>query len=549
MADDLTHSLDRRPHLRWLAALIILAITAARIAYLFYYCPYDLAPDEGHYWDWSRHLDWSYYSKGPLIAWIIRAGCELFGDSAIATNGTLMPALRLPAVFCGAGLLAGMYLLTYQTYRSDRLALGVILVALTLPAVALCSIVMTIDAPFLCCWCWALVFGRWAIVDGKSWAWPAAGLLVALGILAKYTMALWLMSAGLFLLFTPTYRSILFSVGFWVMVVVSALSALPILYWNSQNDWVTFRHVAVQSGVVEGKDSTGIRWFGPIEYALGQCLVLLGFWFIVWVAALIRYRPWANESPGTTYLWWMSVPTFLVFAVSSVRASGQLNWPVAAYLAGAVLVAGRLSELLGNESARRGVIRFVLRATIVVGAILTIMAHDTRTFTFLLTPFVPEGSGDTIPMRNYDPAARLKGHRKLGAALDEMRQQFRDRGEQDPVLAGLRWDYPGLLGFYSEGHPQAYSFGLVLRTDRHSQYDLWHPNPVDDPQNFLGQTFLVVGGGYPVEDFKGVFDSVTLERDVVHSENGRVVARWVIFVCRNYRGFDPSRLPGREAQH
>src|SRR5207237_2246955 len=103
---------------RLTAALLIVAAAVLRLLYLAFYCPYDLAPDEGHYWDWSRHLDWSYYSKGPLIAWIIGAGCELFGDTAVAVNGTLMPAVRLPAVLCGAGLLAGMYVLTYQTFRN-----------------------------------------------------------------------------------------------------------------------------------------------------------------------------------------------------------------------------------------------------------------------------------------------------------------------------------------------------------------------------------------------------------------------------------------------
>jgi hypothetical protein len=286
-------------------------------------------------------------------------------------------------------------------------------------------------------------------------------------------------------------------------------------------------------------------------YVAGQCLVLLVFWFVVWVVAIVRYRPWSDGSCDTSYLWWMSVPTFAVFAMSSLRAEGQLNWPVAAYLAGAVLVAGRLSEVLQAPWARRGVIRLAVWMAVGIGAVLTVLAHDTRSFTYFVAPFVKEEAhSDTIPMRTYDPASRLKGHRELGKALDELRQQIRnEENGRDPILAGLRWDYPGLLGFYTEGHPQAYSFGLVLKIDRHSQYDLWRPNPVDDPEEFRGRTFLVVGGGYPVDDFKGVFDSVTLHRDVVYSEHGHAVSRWVIFICRNYQGFDPSRRPGAEAQH
>ena len=193
-------------------------------------------------------------------------------------------------------MLAGLYVLTFQTFRSDRLALGVVLVALSLPAFTACSLVMTIDAPFLCCWTWALVFGRWAMVDGKAWAWPVAGVLVALGILAKYTMALWLVSAGLFVLFTPTRRGLLWRPGFWVMALVAALSAVPILYWNSQHDWVSFRHVAVQAGVAESKKASGIRWFGPLEYVGGQLVVLLGYWFVCWVGALVRYSAAARNA-------------------------------------------------------------------------------------------------------------------------------------------------------------------------------------------------------------------------------------------------------------
>src|SRR5688572_7590319 len=103
---------------RLLAAALILAGAALHVAYLVHDCPIDLAPDEAHYWDWSRHLDWSYYSKGPLVAWMIRASCTLFGD--------VMPAVRFPAVLCGAGLLVSLYVLTVQTFRREGLALGVV---------------------------------------------------------------------------------------------------------------------------------------------------------------------------------------------------------------------------------------------------------------------------------------------------------------------------------------------------------------------------------------------------------------------------------------
>ena len=175
---------------RALAALLILGAAAAHVCYLTIHCPLDLAPDEAHYWDWSRHLDWSYYSKGPLVAWLIRASCELFGNVSVQLCGTLMPAVRLPAVLCSALLLVSLYVLTVQTLRCERLALAGVAAALTLPVISVGASIMTIDAPYTCCWGWALVLGHRAIFRGSAWAWPAAGLAVALGILAKYTMGL-----------------------------------------------------------------------------------------------------------------------------------------------------------------------------------------------------------------------------------------------------------------------------------------------------------------------------------------------------------------------
>src|SRR5262249_4502318 len=112
------------PVWRWrlLAALLICTTAGLRIAYLGVDCPLDLAPDEAHYWDWSRHLDWSYYSKGPLVAYIIRAGCLIAGPWSQQLAASEMVAVRLPAILCGALLLFSLYVLTVQILGSERAA-------------------------------------------------------------------------------------------------------------------------------------------------------------------------------------------------------------------------------------------------------------------------------------------------------------------------------------------------------------------------------------------------------------------------------------------
>src|SRR5437870_4348676 len=168
------------PEHRWLwrggALALILLASVFHVLYLTHDCPLDLAPDEAHYWDWSRHLDWSYYSKGPLVAFLIRGSCEIAGTWSVEHTGNLMFAVRLPAVVCGSLLLVALYILTVQVFGRDKLGLGVLGVGLSLPLIAAGTSLMTIDSPYTCCWAWALVCAHRAVFRGSWWAWPLAGL-------------------------------------------------------------------------------------------------------------------------------------------------------------------------------------------------------------------------------------------------------------------------------------------------------------------------------------------------------------------------------------
>lgn len=519
---------------------MVVFLSVVRCVYLAWLSPLDLAPDEAHYWDWSRNLDWSYYSKGPLVAWIIRGAMELFGPMSIALTGHETLALRMPAIFFGAMLLVGLHVLSLQVFGSERIAFFTALFAATSPSIAAVSILMTIDSPFLCLWTWALVAGHRAVFRDGTWAWLLTGLLVCLGILAKYTMGLWLMSLGLFLLFTPTVRPILFRRGFWLMVGVAALSALPILYWNSTHEWVTFRHVGGQAGVVQ--QSKSIRWLGPLEYVGGQFALLIGYWFVVWFASMIQFRPGKERDPASLYLWWMSAPTFLLFGAVTLRSGGQINWPAAAYLSGTVLTTAWLIRTFDSSSGSfRRWTRFGIVAACVGGVLITAISYETR----LVRPIMVEVAKmirkeDPMAIRAVDPTSRLRGWRYLGSELDKVRQDVIAQDGVEPIMAAGGWSNTGEVGFYTNGHPKVYSLGPWFG-DRHSQYDLWRPNPVADAQVFTGKTFIVVTGYEPT--LRAAFDEVSPAREIVYKEGDVSVSAWQIWICRGFRGIQ-VKLPG-----
>lgn len=562
---------------RSLALALIVLATAGRIIYLALACPLDLSPDEAHYWDWSRHLDWCYYSKGPVVAVLIRLSCLFLGND--------MLAVRLPAVLCGGLLLLSLHVLTLQVFGREKLAVAVVAIAMTFPLLNAGALLMTIDAPYACCWGWALVLAQAAIFGRRWWAWPLLGAVVGVGILAKYTMVLWFPCLGMFLLTCTDKRCLLIRPGFWAMTAIAGLCCLPILLWNQAHGWVGYQHTLGHAGV-----GGRIHWLGPLLFIGGQFALLLGYWFTAWLEVILGHAPWRVRRPEIAFLWWMSVPVFGVFLLFSLKnGGGELNWPATAYLSGLVLAAGlrvdhsdrrarvasrgrahpRLVLISrqqdwdrGASKGARAVLALMLKkdecsaqdvsaseavclpgpkrgrlvaiaAACSLGLLITALVHRSEwARPMLLRIAGPASSERPTPLRRWDPTCRLRGWRCLAAAVDEVRRQLHAQGIE-PVLAAGRWNLPGELAFYCRGQPAVFCLGPAMG-DRHSQHDFWRPNPLADAACFSGKTFILVD--CPEEASRAMFDDIEPPLGVVHRERGEPIAQWTITVAHRYRG-------------
>jgi len=179
-----------------------------------------------------------------------------------------------------------------------------------------------------------------------------------------------------------------------------------------------------------------------------------------------------------------------------------------------------------------------VRATIagfaVLGLVATAVLHQPPTFQpiflNLAGPATPERP---TPLRQIDPTCRLRGWRYLATEVDAVRAELKCRG-LDPVLAAERWTQAAELAFYCEEQPHFYYLGMPLG-DRVSQYDLWRPNPVADPDAFQGRTFLLVGqDGHRMLD---AFHSSEEIRTITYSENGQPIAQWTMVIAHGFRGW------------
>jgi hypothetical protein len=362
-------------------------------------------------------------------------------------------------------------------------------------------------------------------------------------------MLLFPMCVGLFLLAHPVRRRALLQPGFLLLVGITLIGLIPILVWNAGHGWVGFRHLSALAGLADTGKPPGpvVNPIAFAAYTAGQVGVLFGYWFIAWAAAVVTFAPWRNTDPATAFLWWTSVPVWVVFAVAAVKVPGQPNWPAAAYVSGLVLAVHWMTLLLTRPNRRfRSWTSGILMLTIVSGVAAGFLIR----YPSLVRPGLAAVAGKPTadrpaPVRRFDPTCRLCGWRTLAGVVDSVRDRCGAESGEEPVVAADDWTRPGELGFYCRGRPQVYTFGPVVG-DRHSQYDLWRPNPVTDAQAFRGRTFVYVGTK-ELPDAERVFDRVEPPVEVIASDGGVPVAAWKVWVFHGYRGV-PSDLTGRRVR-
>ncbi|PXA77605.1 4-amino-4-deoxy-L-arabinose transferase [Caulobacter sp. D4A] len=316
----------------WRLTLIGVALlTIVRVLAIFS-TPLELYPDEAQYWLWSRTLDFGYYSKPPMIAWVIWLTTQIGGD----TEGWLR--LGAPLLHGATALIVHRIARRLYGGWTGLAAAGVYAL---MPGVQLSSGVIGTDAPLL----FFLALTIWAYVSLPAARTPrerlltAAGLGAALGLafLSKYAAIYVLFSIGAHLALSREARKAwTWPMGLAFFGVLIAIFA-PNLIWNAAHKFATVEHTAANANwgakslfnpreLVEFVGSQfGV--FGPLPFG-----VLLGGGIVL--AARKRLQP------ADVLLLCFALPPLLTVAGQAFVSRANANWAAAAYVAGSVLVAG-----------------------------------------------------------------------------------------------------------------------------------------------------------------------------------------------------------------
>jgi len=532
---------------RWALAFILL-VMGAQLAFLTVGCDWDLCGDEAEYWTWSRRLDWSYYAKGPLIAFLIRLSTELVGGASLALTGSLMPAVRLPAVLLGAWTAWGLYRLASEACRSPRAGLIAVLVLPVIPLFRIGGLLMTIDTPLVCCWTWASVWSYRGITRDETRAWLPAALLVALGVMAKYTMLAFPASVGLFLLTSRTRRRQLVRPGFWLMALGCVLGMAPIVYWNMRHGWLAAEQMSNRMGLESSWNWGRVQ---PLLTFFGGEVLALGLWGLFGVRALGRtvaqdVRLGDDEDrSGRLYLFCLWVVVWSACVGACLLGETEMNWSAPAHIALLALTGAWLEPRLfrpapGAPRPSRAWLYGAFWAFSMLG--LTALQH-TEWFYPVLSRVAAPTARQPAPLRGLDPTCRMRGYHEVAPVIDAKLAELRAEG-LDPFVLTPTYTLAATFSFYLEGQPEVYcvawSPGLVAQAL--NQHDLWRPNPRHDHDVFRGRPVVIVedatrgisyGQGAVAH---GVVEDVGDAERVLVRRGNATVAAWEVTVCRNFLG-------------
>ena len=296
------------------AVLVIAAMTLLRIVYA---SALELRTDEAYYWTWSKEGALSFLDHPPGIAWLIRFGTAIFGDTALGVR------------FGGIVAMLVTQLLLADIVRRLTHDARAVMIAVLMPEAALYyGLLMAKVAPdvamipFAVAMMWSLV--RLAQSDDGRW-WLAAGLFAGLAMLSKFTVVMFAPAVAAFLL-VPDWRWRWLRSPYPYLAVLVAIAVFsPVLIWNVQHDWASFRFQGVRATANYG---ISLRTAG--DY-IGLQFGLVGFVMlpvVLWGLVTTAWRGYRTREPVAILLSTAVLVPFLYFLMKSLTLRVGDTWPM-----------------------------------------------------------------------------------------------------------------------------------------------------------------------------------------------------------------------------
>jgi len=288
--------------------------------------------DEAQYWFWAQEPAFGYFSKPPVLAWVIAATTGLLNsDSAFAMRFAAPVFHIFTAIF--------IYLTASELF-DKRTGFWAGIVYATMPAVSLSSTIISTDVPLLLFWSMSLyLYVRFNKTPSLMLA-ILLGVSIGLGLMSKYAMAYFFGCAIIHALMeqqnttAPRYKT------FWISLPIALLILTPNILWNLDNSFVTVSH----TGENIGWQGLNLNWTGLGEFIGSQFGVFGPILFGMFLATLYQLTK-DSISREHRLLAAFSLPIIALIIFQAVISKAYANWAATTYIAATILV----TEVLVNR--------------------------------------------------------------------------------------------------------------------------------------------------------------------------------------------------------
>lgn len=422
-----------------------------RIGFLF--SGYNLFSEEAQYWLWSKHPDWAYYSKPPLIAWVNFATSSVFGNHELV--------IRLTALAFGAATLYALYKVSWLLFADKLLAHLATMILSIMPYFMLASTFFTTDSLLLFFWVSSFYFFLKALQYNTLRYWLLTGLGFGLGCLSKQAMLFFL----LFLLvpfFLPDGKRYLPGQALVLLLVLAF--HLPVFWWNYQHNWIMQRHLLHLAGA-ESKTVPAHAAKHLAELIGGFILMNSPFFLLFLLRTLsFRFRPFpAADKQKLTLLFIPTIGSLLLFSGVAFARRIEVNW----YNIGCLLLPIGMAYLVVQEK------RF-LQASIA-------FCLTSACWLFFLYPVLQDYTGLSrfVPVRR-DGLKRLAGWQQLGQQVRLLSARHADLAPFQ--VAGIDYQVASELAFYSGNT----NVRCICDAKKYNQFIIWSASGwPHNPQNTI----------------------------------------------------------------
>ena len=520
----------------WLLAIsaVVRGIAAASI---------EFGNDEVYYWTYALYPDWSHFDHPAMVGWVI----QLFSLNLLLDSEFF---IRLASIVFMTASTYVVFRLGKEIKNAQTGLYAALLYTASIYAFVITGVFIMPDTPLMLFW----LLAAWMAIkylkvkvpepvegptDSKTVLRQAQqpkflllfGLFAGLAMLSKYSGIFLWVGMGLYILLFN--RKQLKNPYLYLALLISALCCLPILYWNLQNDFISFRfHGDRVGGHVLNPATFGTELAGELFYNNPVNFVLA----IMAIVAAFKGRISMDKGPLRLVLC-ITLPLIFVFLFFSLTRPTLPHWNAPAYCLLCLLTACMLSTKHEPSEGRFAIPKSIVAALGVV--VFTVVFGVIE----INTGFIPlDRHTEPEMLGRNDFTLDMYGWEQLETKFAALREQKIAEGvmKEEDGIVGDEWFPLANLDYYVARPLGMKVMGVGYLEKLHKYLwindkrggftkgeDFWF---ITDSRYLKNPNGLYPGGFESIEPI----DTITIERC------GRPTKNFFVYTCKGLIYMQPS---------